>query len=265
MSSIDFSGINAAALARAPGILFEWIPGGHREGKEYRAATIKGGPGKSFSVSIETGKWADFATGESGSDLISLYAQINNLTQGEAARKLAEQFGISCTNGTGASAAKRGKKADWEIVWPIPPESLGKSDEPRNPPAPPKPLQGQVEDGGDIYPYRNAEGRVLMYAVRLKRLDNGDKEPRLLSLWKHKISSGTRWQWFWPPGPRPLYNLDRLTANPDLPVLIVAGEKCADAGTGSVSSWITTTFSGGESHEMGPAEGTPDSEGGVAR
>ena len=38
-----------------------------------------------------------------------------------------------------------------------------------------------------------------------------------------------QWRWLSFPIPRPLYGLDRLAANPDATVLIVEGEKCADA------------------------------------
>jgi DNA primase len=67
-----------------------------------------------------------------------------------------------------------------------------------------------------------------------------------LSLWRHKKTGRVGWLWWWPPDPRPLYNLDGLAAQPDSPVLIVAGEKCADAGIRSVFSYVTTTWSGGE-------------------
>ncbi|CAK0763746.1 hypothetical protein CCP3SC5AM1_3570002 [Gammaproteobacteria bacterium] len=49
----------------------------------------------SFSINLDTGKWADFATGHHGKDSISLYAYLNNLSQGQAARKLAAEIGES--------------------------------------------------------------------------------------------------------------------------------------------------------------------------
>jgi hypothetical protein len=49
----------------------------------------------SFKVNLTAGKRCDFATGDKGSDLISLYAYLNSLKNGKAAQKLAEQLGLS--------------------------------------------------------------------------------------------------------------------------------------------------------------------------
>jgi hypothetical protein len=48
------------------------LPGGHREGHEWRAGSIRGEPGKSLGVHLsgaKAGVWADFAAGESGDAL----------------------------------------------------------------------------------------------------------------------------------------------------------------------------------------------------
>ena len=42
----------------------------------------------SFRINIFTGKWADFATGDKGGDLISLWAYVNGTGQIDAARAL---------------------------------------------------------------------------------------------------------------------------------------------------------------------------------
>jgi putative DNA primase/helicase len=80
--SIDFAAITKAALGRAPSILSEWMPDGRLGGKEFRAGTVNGKPGRSFSVNIQTGEWADFATGEKGGDLVSLRAAMDGSSQG---------------------------------------------------------------------------------------------------------------------------------------------------------------------------------------
>jgi hypothetical protein len=45
-------------------------------------------------VGHRAGVWADFATGDSGGDPISLAAYLFGLRQGEAARKLAEMLRV---------------------------------------------------------------------------------------------------------------------------------------------------------------------------
>ena len=71
-----------------------WLPDGRREGQEWVARNPTRAdrhPG-SFKVNLRTGRWADFATGHKGSDVISLAAHLYGLSQLEAARKLAEML-----------------------------------------------------------------------------------------------------------------------------------------------------------------------------
>lgn len=93
---IDFARINSAALPMLPAMLARWLPGGRREGCEYIARNPMRAdrrPG-SFSVNMRTGKWADFATGDRGGDVISLAAYLSGKSQAEAARALADMLGM---------------------------------------------------------------------------------------------------------------------------------------------------------------------------
>jgi hypothetical protein len=90
-SSIDFDAINAAALPALPVLLRRWLPDGRLHGREYLARNPTRAdhrPG-SFSINIRTGRWADFSTGDTGADVINLYAYLRNIGQGAAARELA--------------------------------------------------------------------------------------------------------------------------------------------------------------------------------
>jgi hypothetical protein len=95
--SPDFAGVNAAALAALPLLLERWLPGGRIEGgREYLACNPRRTdrhPG-SFKINLLTGRWADFATGDSGGDVISLAAYLAGIGQGEAARSLAGMLGV---------------------------------------------------------------------------------------------------------------------------------------------------------------------------
>ncbi len=93
---IDFAGINRAALANVDVNLRRWLPGGRVNGAEYVARNPRRNdrrPG-SFKINMETGKWADFATGDRGGDLVSLAAYLSGLSQVEAARELADMLGV---------------------------------------------------------------------------------------------------------------------------------------------------------------------------
>jgi hypothetical protein len=93
---IEFARINAAALPALPSILARWLPEGRREGHEWVARNPRRAdrrPG-SFRINISTGKWADFATGDKGGDVVSLAAYLADTSQTEAARKLADMLGL---------------------------------------------------------------------------------------------------------------------------------------------------------------------------
>lgn len=94
----DFARINAAALAAFPALLDRWLPGGRRIGREYVVLNPKRAdqrPG-SFSINVNTGRWSDFATfGARGGDPVSLAAYLFDLSQVEAARRVAGMLGIS--------------------------------------------------------------------------------------------------------------------------------------------------------------------------
>jgi len=56
---------------------------------------------------------------------------------------------------------------------------------------------------------------------------------------------GEAWRWKAPPAPRPLYRLDALRSRPDAPVLIVEGEKTADAAQRLFPSAVAITWPSG--------------------
>lgn len=58
--------------------------------------------------------------------------------------------------------------------------------------------------------------------------------------------NGTAWEWVGPPKPRPLLYAPALAARPHCPVLLVEGEKTADAARAYLpADWEVTTWSGG--------------------
>ena len=95
--AIDFDHINRLALRSLLVILVRWLPTGRREGREYVALnpTRHDRHLGSFRINLNTGRWADFATGDRGGDVISLAAYLSRLTQTEAAERLADMLGIS--------------------------------------------------------------------------------------------------------------------------------------------------------------------------
>ncbi len=96
--SIDFAEINRAALAAFPAVLARILPGGKSVGAEIVALNPRRADRHlgSFKVNRYNGRWADFATGDKGGDPISLVAYLAGVSQGDAARLLAQMLGIDC-------------------------------------------------------------------------------------------------------------------------------------------------------------------------
>ena len=86
------------------------------------------------------------------------------------------------------------------------------------------------------------------------RFTNGSLGKVVLPLTFCEAGDGNRaWRWQAPPVPRSLYNLDGLARRPDAPVLIVEGEKAADAGAAVLPDYVVTTSPGG-SHAADKAD-----------
>ncbi|GJD51280.1 hypothetical protein OPKNFCMD_4034 [Methylobacterium crusticola] len=94
---VNFVAVASAALRSAEPICRRVLPGGRVAGAEYvalnplRADTRAG----SLKVNLHTGRWADFATGERGGDLISLVAWRYGVRQIDAARHLATLLSLN--------------------------------------------------------------------------------------------------------------------------------------------------------------------------
>lgn len=240
---VDIARVAAIALAQAEQLLPLWLPGGKRDGHEWRCGDLTGTAGKSCSVNIRTGAWSDFATGEAGGDLVALYAAIHSMEQGAAARALAEELEIgeqqaASTAGVMATTPLPKPKTEWVPVLPVP----------ENAPPPP---EAHIKRGRyqARWTYRDAAGQVLGYVYRFVTSDGG-KEVLPCTLCRHPDTGKIDWRWISFPQPRPLYGLETL--GDAKCILLVEGEKCADAARPHFP-WPVLTWPGG-----GKAEGKAD-------
>ena len=94
-----------------------------------------------------------------------------------------------------------------------------------------------------VWAYHDAAGALLGYVSRFEAAD-GAKQilPRTYC---ETVEGKRAWCWRgWDP-PRPLYGLDRLAARPDALVIVVEGEKAADAAAELFQDAVTITSAGG--------------------
>ncbi len=218
---IDFKQLNQDLKQQINLLLIEWLPGGKTMGREYMCASIRGGRGDSMRVNTETGVWADFATNDRGGDLISLYAAIEGRSQYESAKILLEKY--NTTNNPPESKPKPEPKPE-KIKSVVIKSDSNKSD---------------LENSSSKWKYTDKEGKVLFCISRYETTQGKSYTPWTLNADKVWVRKGY-------PAPRPLYNLKEIHDNPDKYILIVEGEKAADAAKQLVgSAYVVTTWSGG--------------------
>ncbi len=100
--------------------------------------------------------------------------------------------------------------------------------------------------------YRGVSGELLGVVMRFKTSDGG-KEVLPIVWGRHSETGTEEWRWMAFAEPRPLYGLDMLAARPEATVLLVEGEKCADAAAAELPELVVMSWPGG-----GKADGKVD-------
>lgn len=216
-AKIDFERINQRILLNYLATLQQWLPNGQKLGAEWCVGSLNGERGKSLKIHVRKGVWKDFSSGDGGSDPVSLYAAIHRITQAEAARRLdtpAPIVDMPAADDDGFEA----------IVDP--PDDL------------PDPGIGF----GQRYTYLTQDGRVLGFVVRTDSGTGKSYRPR--TPWMGPDGQIV-WRWKGFSTPRPLYGLQHLAAYPQAVVVVVEGEKCADALAAAIPGTPVLTWPGG--------------------
>lgn len=231
---MNYDAIKTAALRACPGLLFAWLPGGRLHGTEYDVLnpTRDDRTTGNFRINVMTGKWADFATGEGGGDLISLRAYLDGVSQSDAAADIERQLGLAGQDIDPAIAPFLATLAGGRTP-PVVETDICCMPVPDT--APPAPLP----HGRAIWTYTNACGELLGYVVRQDRPD-GKKDFRPLTYWK--VGGWQKKSW---PRPAPLYRQNRLAEYLYAPVLVVEGEKTCDAAESRFLDFVSVTWPGG--------------------
>lgn len=261
--------VAASALGSVDQVLNHWLPDGKRVGHEYQPLNPKRDDRNtgSFSINLNDGSWADFATDDKGGDLVSLVAFLDDISQGEAAKRLAEFLGVdiekndsperptsdlkgqgngkTCLNQIKAVNGPSGEHGKERCIMPVP----------ENAPQPPAahPRHGKPSQR---YPYHTLDGQVNFYIDRFdsKNTDDGSKQFSPLTLWQNGTTQ--KWKRKAPPELRPLFGLSDLLKYPDANVWFVEGEKAAIAGKQLLPTHPVLTWQGG-SQAVSKSDYTP--------
>jgi len=227
---IDFDDINAKLIGNAESYCHTWLPGGKIKGGYYRIGGIDGSIGSSMAVNLSTGKWYDHATEDKGGDLISLYAAVYSLTQGEAGKELEGTVNIVRMNPKQKATKPIVSESDWEHALTVPTDSPPKNWE-----------HGQADI---VYKYADAAGRPVGVIMRWD-LPDGSKTISQCSWMRHKKTERCTWRWQAFNAPRPLYRGELLNKKPSADVVIVEGEKAADALASKLPDHVVLSWAGG--------------------
>ena len=254
------------------------LPNGKLQGKEYivRNPTRSDSKIGSFSINIITGKWADFAKDGKGNDLISLTAYVKGITPTEACHYI----GVPRLDQNSSKTIKKGffktnnsKKVnnptkeetsttDTDILeeeqFAIQRESINhqevnncysvnnqppEKEPPRITESDTKYFNSNQKYGckpSAFYPYKNHLGITVLNIVRWDYVKNEKKTKAFGSY----IYRDNQWK-TGSPNLRPIYNLPEVLTRQKDTVLVVEGEKTAEAAKQLFPEYVVTTSSFG--------------------
>ncbi|CAF2233500.1 unnamed protein product [Rotaria magnacalcarata] len=253
------------------------LPAGKYQGNEYvvKNPTRSDGKAGSFSINVITGKWSDFATDDVGSDLISLTAYIKGISNIEACFYI----GVPRPENTNSKrdivelpkplTPANANIIDDEIFNTIqdikqedsqptgierlgqlePSLVTGNSDAelPSQKPVPEftvdligRRTKDRFKDGRiTFYRYYSSKNVPVGCVVRCDMDIEGDKVKSFAQFSYDRIKE--KWQSSWSGEGKPLYNLPEIVARHDAPVMIVEGEKTAEAAKLLFPEFVITT------------------------
>jgi hypothetical protein len=229
---IDFGELAGALLDRADSLVPMWLPGGTRRGHEWVCGGLSGGAGHSCSVNLVNGRWGDFAGDDAGGDLLSLYAAIRGLKQGQAARELQADMGWQAPVPVADPSKPKRRRSMWRALDVVPEHAPAALTE-----------WSYKDDTQGAWVKLQAvrswaywfEGELWGHVSRFERINSKgvlvkDTLPQTWCVDESDDRGTCAWRWKMWEGTRPLYvPAGRLTPDGSLPVVVVEGEKCAEA------------------------------------
>jgi hypothetical protein len=241
--------LRAELVARVEELAATWLPGGRRDGREWKCADMRGGVGTSFNMRLagdKAGVWLDHGEGgtvvERG-DLVRLRAVQWGVSDAEAGARLWVELGL-----------------DTATPRPAPPPSVSAPRE-KGPDDRVYAKGVAVSEGGwewlmtdrdtgtkaaRVETYTWADGSVAFRVLRFNiptPTDPNAKTYRPISPWV--IDGRVQWRPGDPPGKLPLYLLTDLLEDRSIPVVVCEGEKAAAAAAMLLPDWCATSPSHG--------------------
>jgi predicted P-loop ATPase len=248
--ALDFGALAARLLSQSRSLLPEWFPAGRWRGHEFVVGNLRGDPGESLSVNADTGRWCDFANGEAGGDLISLYAAANNLSQLDAFKELDSGTIGDRIPAPPPPAEGERKKDKWTPILPVPPHAGVPPDTWfRKPKGAARWIKHEAVAR---WTYLDRDGKVLGYTCRFEWEETDEETGEVVrkkdvvpQVFAANQDGQHKWVWRSFQVQRPLYGLPALFERPSAPVMIVEGEKKVDALRQLAPQYVGIAWPGG--------------------
>lgn len=192
---------------------------------------IHGGDGDNFYVNPAKGIWRCFSRGcdecEEGNDVIGFIRKVENVSFAEACQRLGAKENFKPV----ANIAQKAKPQPERITF-APPQGT----------TPPSMKLKGLGEPSKVWEYKNSENWIIGYVARYEV--EGGKEIRCWT-WGAKGDAEPGWSCGHWSKPRPMYGLDKLAARPSSPVMLVEGEKAADAAQELLGQYVVMSWPGG--------------------
>jgi uncharacterized protein (DUF927 family)/5S rRNA maturation endonuclease (ribonuclease M5) len=210
------------------------LPDGKIQGNEYLTKNPRRNDAKvgSFSINHKTGKWSDFAIGEQGNDLISLYAYIKGISSTEACYEIGVPRYTKDSDALSVPelCTIENLSTYYSKKWHTRSNALDKN------------------YSVTIYHYLDAKGDPVGVIIRG---DSDGKKAFSKLGWNGKAWHGKS-QWL---GEKhPLYRLTEVNQKKKKKVLIVEGEKTVESAQKLFPEYVVTTSAMGSNQDIGKTD-----------
>jgi putative DNA primase/helicase len=216
--------IRSALHSRALEVCRHLLPAGRLNGDEYEIGNLTGEPGRSLKINIngKAGVWKDFATDDGGDNLLELWRRVRGHNDiRETMREAASWLGSPVLHPREQTRARDDIPCD----------------------APAGHARWKSKPAGR-WLYRDANGEPWLIAYRYNT-----KDDKAFFVYDYKARSWIEKNGHKLPDRRPLYRLDVITQRKPGEIILVEGEKCAEALRG-LGFLATTTLGGcGQIHK----------------
>lgn len=226
---LNFDDIDAELVGQVESIANKLFPD---KKVEKKGPWIRIGTQGSLAINADNGHWTSFEDGGSGPGMVSLTAYAKNISRKDAAEQLIGGITLPPTRRK-KTKTKEKEPANWRHASE-PPASI-----------PDQHFQLGVAD--HTYRYCTPEGTTVGAILRWDAKGKNPKEIRAVSWIIQDGKNKPEWKWHHFAEPRPLYGCERLAKQPGAPVVIVEGEKCADALQAVLPDYVVLTWPGGSS------------------